>query len=64
MLDQGYPPHRLEILVADGMNADGARRMLARLSEEDPRIRVIDKRARTNLPRLLGGKSVARLAAR
>jgi len=39
---QTYPPDRLEILVADGGSSDGTRAILARLSQEDARLRVID----------------------
>ncbi|MES2888392.1 MAG: glycosyltransferase family 2 protein [Pseudomonadota bacterium] len=33
---------RLQLLVADGMSDDGTREVLQRLSQEDPRIQVID----------------------
>jgi glycosyltransferase involved in cell wall biosynthesis len=39
---QTYPPGCLEILVADGGSHDGTRDILARLSTDDPRIRLID----------------------
>jgi glycosyltransferase involved in cell wall biosynthesis len=39
---QDYPPERIEILVADGRSTDQTREILAALSEEDPRIRMID----------------------
>jgi succinoglycan biosynthesis protein ExoA len=39
---QDYPRDRIEILVADGRSTDRTREVLARLGEEDPRIRVID----------------------
>lgn len=42
VLGQDYARDRLEILVADGLSVDGTRPLLARLVEEDPRIRVID----------------------
>ena len=39
---QDYPRERIEILVADGRSTDRTREVLARLAEEDGRIRVID----------------------
>jgi glycosyltransferase involved in cell wall biosynthesis len=39
---QTYPADRIEILVADGGSTDGTRDVLARLTAEDPRIRMID----------------------
>lgn len=43
---QDYPSELIEILVADGRSTDRTRDVLARLSEQDPRIRVIDNPAR------------------
>jgi succinoglycan biosynthesis protein ExoA len=43
---QDWPPEKLEILVADGMSMDATREILARLAEEDHRIRLIDNPAR------------------
>lgn len=43
---QDYPRDRIEILVADGGSTDRTREILAHLSEEDPRVRVIDNPAR------------------
>ena len=39
---QDYPRDRIEILVADGGSTDGTRAILARLAEEDARIRMVD----------------------
>ena len=39
---QTYPRERIEILVADGGSTDGTLEILARLANEDARIRVID----------------------
>ena len=39
---QDYPRDRIEILVADGRSTDRTGEILTRLSQDDPRIRVID----------------------
>lgn len=46
VLAQDYPSDRLEVLVADGRSTDRTREILARLSAEDPRIRMIDNPAK------------------
>jgi len=43
---QDWPSERIEILVADGMSIDATREILARLAEEDARVRLIDNPAR------------------
>ena len=43
---QDYPADLIEILVADGRSTDRTREILARMSAEDPRIRMIDNPAR------------------
>lgn len=43
---QDYPPELVEILVADGRSTDRTREILARLTEADPRIQLIDNPAR------------------
>ena len=43
---QDYPSERVEILVADGRSTDRTREILARLTESDPRIQLIDNPAR------------------
>lgn len=43
---QDYPKDKIEILVADGRSTDHTREILARLSAEDPRIKMIDNPAR------------------
>jgi glycosyltransferase involved in cell wall biosynthesis len=42
VLAQDYPAERMEVLVADGGSTDATREILARLTREDPRIRLID----------------------
>jgi succinoglycan biosynthesis protein ExoA len=54
---QTYPRDQLEILVADGGSTDGTLDVLARLAQEDARIRVIDNPERVQaagLNRILG----------
>jgi len=43
---QDYPAELIEILVADGRSTDRTREILARLSAEDPRIKMVDNPAR------------------
>jgi len=43
---QDYPHDLIEILIADGRSTDMTRDILARLSADDPRIRVVDNPAR------------------
>ncbi len=43
---QDYPSELVEILVADGRSADRTREIIARLTEADPRIQLIDNPAR------------------
>jgi len=43
---QDYPADLIEILVADGRSTDRTREILARLSEADPRIKMIDNPAK------------------
>lgn len=40
--NQSYPPDRFEILVVDGMSADGSRDEVLALAALDPRVRLID----------------------
>jgi glycosyltransferase involved in cell wall biosynthesis len=47
---QTYPADRMEILVADGLSDDGTREILARLSEADARLRVLDSKERLQAP--------------
>jgi GT2 family glycosyltransferase len=42
LLEQRDRPARYDILVVDGMSDDGTREILARLADEDPRVRVFD----------------------
>jgi glycosyltransferase involved in cell wall biosynthesis len=43
---QDYPRELVEVLVADGRSTDRTREILARLSDADPRIKVVDNPAR------------------
>ncbi len=43
---QDYPPELIEILVADGRSTDRTREILARITEADPRVQMIDNPAR------------------
>jgi glycosyltransferase involved in cell wall biosynthesis/GT2 family glycosyltransferase len=42
LLSQDYPNDRFEILVIDGMSDDGTRDIVARIAEEDGRVRLLD----------------------
>lgn len=42
LLAQDYPHDRFEILVADGMSDDATRDIVARIAEEDGRVRLLD----------------------
>ncbi len=39
---QDYPSELLEVLIGDGMSTDRTREILARITEKNPRIRVLD----------------------
>src|SRR5688572_11693621 len=45
-LDQEQPEGGLEILVADGMSADGTREYLQQIAKQHPQIRVLDNPGR------------------
>lgn len=45
VLEQDYPPDRIELIVADGMSNDGTRDVLKRISSCDSRLRIIDNQA-------------------
>jgi glycosyltransferase involved in cell wall biosynthesis len=42
VLDNDYPGERMEILVVDGMSDDGTREIVASLSKQDSRIKILD----------------------
>jgi glycosyltransferase involved in cell wall biosynthesis len=42
VLDNDYPTEKMEILVIDGMSDDGTRDIVANLSKQDNRIRMLD----------------------
>jgi glycosyltransferase involved in cell wall biosynthesis len=44
---EGISSDLLEVIVVDGMSDDGTREILARLAEQDPRLRIIDNPSRT-----------------
>ena len=46
VLEQDYPPHLLEIIVADGGSRDGTRDVVARIAARDPRVLLVDNPAR------------------
>ncbi|HEU0037484.1 MAG TPA: glycosyltransferase family 2 protein [Kofleriaceae bacterium] len=43
---QDYPAESIEILIADGRSTDRTREIIARLSQQDPRIKLVDNPAR------------------
>ena len=45
-MEQRYPPHQLEILIADGGSTDATRAIVARLAAEDPRVQLVDNPGR------------------
>jgi succinoglycan biosynthesis protein ExoA len=45
-MDQRYPPHQLEILVADGGSTDETRAIVERLAAEDARVQLVDNPGR------------------
>ncbi|MCM3874267.1 MAG: methyltransferase domain-containing protein [Pyrinomonadaceae bacterium] len=46
MLSQDYRPDCLEVLIADGLSDDSTRKIVAEISQSDPRVRLIDNPAR------------------
>ncbi len=42
ILGSGYPPDRMEVLVADGMSEDGTRGLIQEYQRRDSRVRCID----------------------
>jgi glycosyltransferase involved in cell wall biosynthesis len=46
VLDNDYPPERIELLVVDGMSDDGTREIVQKLAEEHPGIRLLDNPGR------------------
>lgn len=47
VLHSGYPPERLEVIVADGMSRDGTRQRVDHYASLDPRVRRIENPGRT-----------------
>ncbi|MFL6227686.1 MAG: glycosyltransferase family 2 protein [Pyrinomonadaceae bacterium] len=46
VLAQDYPRERMEIVVADGMSADGTREIVRSHAAHDPRVRLVDNAGR------------------
>ena len=42
VLDNDYPPRKMELLIVDGMSDDGTRNVVRQLSETDPRVTMLD----------------------
>jgi cellulose synthase/poly-beta-1,6-N-acetylglucosamine synthase-like glycosyltransferase len=55
ILQMSYPPHRMEVLVVDGMSADGTREIVRRMAEQFPQIRLLDNAERLQAPGLNRG---------
>ncbi len=55
LLNQDYPVECFELLVCDGMSNDHTRKIVQRLAQEDPRVRLLDNpRRRSSAGRNLG----------
>jgi succinoglycan biosynthesis protein ExoA len=46
VLEQDYPPERMEILVSDGCSDDGTREILAAIERHEPRLQVLENAGR------------------
>lgn len=46
VLEQTYPPDRIEILIADGLSTDGTREIIQELAVKDSRIQLLDNPGR------------------
>jgi glycosyltransferase involved in cell wall biosynthesis len=46
VLDNDYPPQKMEVLVVDGMSDDGTRAIVRQLSKADPRVKLLDNPGR------------------
>lgn len=42
VLDNDYPPDKMEVLVVDGQSDDGTREIVKQLQREDPRVKLLD----------------------
>jgi succinoglycan biosynthesis protein ExoA len=60
LLNQDYPPDRLEILVADGRSADATRAVVSDVAAQDARVRLLDNPGRWSS----AGRNAAVRAAR
>jgi len=60
VLDNDYPPEKMEVLVVDGMSDDGTRDIVRQLSEADPRVKMLDNPRRIVPTAMNIGLKVAR----
>jgi len=55
ILNQDYPPQRLEVIVVDGMSPDGTREIVRRFARDYPQVKLIDNPDRIQAPGLNRG---------
>lgn len=59
-LSQDYPRDRLEVLIVDGMSDDDTRVIVSEISEHDPRVRLLENKARLMASGFNSAVSIAR----